>query len=396
VSAAATGPPDPPWWALLPHAQAEVSCGEQTHRLLWAEGRLTAADHPDAEGELVLAALGGDRSECVDLVGWWGGRRDDLEVLAVGPRSAADELTVTPENVTGFGLSQGWVAYAPLTGRTFPLHAVAPWAQRLPWGMAVYGAVLRALDPTPVMRRRAAMRATAAARWQLAAGRPPYAGTGGASFVRTGHMSSVRTVRMRSVTGRVSSVRTGRLLASMPGRPQIRDELQRATERRRELFSLLALGPEFQLRLSAAVAAAWADGGSRAGGRDAARPALVAALAGRLAPAAQAWLGVDPGRVDVSLHEGEGWGRLAVSGTGRERRLAAALPVGWLASVWAAGLAVTAGHLVVAVTAAAWPDATVLGVPEPGADPVILKVRAAEAGGWTVAVGSGGRGDGAP
>ncbi len=85
VSTARTGPPDPPWWALLPPAQAEVSCGEQTHRLLWAEGRLTAADHPDAEGELVLAALGGDRSECVDLVGWWGARRDDLEVLAVGP-----------------------------------------------------------------------------------------------------------------------------------------------------------------------------------------------------------------------------------------------------------------------------------------------------------------------
>ncbi len=382
MSTASTGPPDPPWWAGLPPAQAEVSCGEQTHRLLWAEGRLTAADHPDAEGELVLAALGGDRSECVDLVGWWGGRRDDLEVLAVGPRSAADELTLTPENVTGSGLGQGWVAYAPLAARTFPLHAVAPWAQRLPGGMAVYGAMLRALDPTTVMRRRVAMRATAAARRQLAAGRSPYAGTGGASFVRTGHVSSVRTGRMRSVTGRVSSVRTGRLLASMPGRPQIRDEMQRATARRRELFSLLALGPEFQLRLCATVAAAWADGGSRAGERDAARPALVAALAGRLAPAAQAWLGVDPGRVDVSLHEGAGWGRLAVSGTGRERRLSAALPVGWLASVWAAGLAVTAGHLVVAVTAAAWPDATVLGVPEPGADPVILNVRA-EGSNWT-------------
>ena len=110
MSTARTGPPDPPWWALLPPAQAEVSCGEQTHRLLWAEGRLTAADHPDAEGELVLAALGGDRSECVDLVGWWGARRDDLEVLAVGPRSAADELTVTPQNVAESGLSQraGW------------------------------------------------------------------------------------------------------------------------------------------------------------------------------------------------------------------------------------------------------------------------------------------------
>ena len=56
MSTARTGPPAPPWWALLPPAQAEVSCGEQTHRLLWAEGRLTATDHPDAEGELVLAA----------------------------------------------------------------------------------------------------------------------------------------------------------------------------------------------------------------------------------------------------------------------------------------------------------------------------------------------------
>ena len=246
--------------------------------------------------------------------------------------------------------------------------------------MAVYGALLRAWDPTTVMRRRAAMQATAATRRQLAAGRSPYAGTG--AHPSCAPATCPRCAPPHTLSDRpLSSVRTGR--TSWPrcrdGRRSVTSCSARA-ERRRELFSLLALGPEFQLRLSATVAAAWADGGSRAGERDAARPALVAALAGRLAPAAQAWLGVDPGRVDVSLHEGEGWGRLAVSGTGRERRLSAALPVSWLASVWAAGLAVTAGHLVVAVTAAAWPDATVLAVPEPGADPVILKVRAAEAG----------------
>ena len=395
MSTGRTGAPGPPWWALLPPAEAEVSCGEQTHRLRWAEGRLTATDHPDAEGELVLAALGGDRSECVDLVGWWGARRDDLEVLAVGPRSAADELTVTPESVAGSGLSPGgWVAYAPLVAGPFPMHAVAPWAQRLPGGLTVYGALLRAFDPT-ARRRRVAMRATIAARRQLAAGGSGYAGPRAAAFAHFGRVSSVRTGPMRQVTGRVSSVRTGRMLASVPGRPQIHDEMQRAAAHRRELFSLLALGPEFQLRLSATVAAAWADGGSRAGERGAARPALTAALAGRLAPAAQAWLGVDPGRVDVSLHEGEGWGQLAVSGTGRERRLSAALPAGWLASVWAPGLAVTAGHLIVAVTAAAWPDATLLAVPEPGADAVILKVRAAQAGGWTVVAAGGDRGNGA-
>ena len=51
------------WWEPLPPAQAEVSCGDKTHRLRWERGKLTALDHPDTEEELVLAALGGDRSE---------------------------------------------------------------------------------------------------------------------------------------------------------------------------------------------------------------------------------------------------------------------------------------------------------------------------------------------
>jgi hypothetical protein len=368
MSPAYAGQASPPWWALLPPAEARVSCGEATHRLRWEEGRLTAADHPDAEAELVLAALGGDRSECVDLVEWWGRRGDDLEVLAVGPRSATDELTVTPQSVPGFGVIRtGWVAYAPLTARgfgvmrasrTFKAQPMA-WPQRVPGGLAGYGAMLRA----------------GYGAWLRARGQPPARVRPGsvASFLRAGPgPAPVRPLR--------------------PHMQQFRDQMRRASERRTELFSLLALGPEFQLRLSATVAAAWADGGARTGDRDAGRPALIAALAGRLAPAAQAWLGVDPGRVDVSLHEGEGWGRLALSGTGRDRRLSAALPVGWLASVWAAGLAVTAGHLIVAVTAGAWPQATVLGVPEPGADPVVLTVRAA-AEGWTLAAGDG---DGGP
>ncbi len=395
MSAGYAGQASPPWWGPLPPAEAQVPCGEQTHRLRWAEGKLTAVDHPGADEELVLAALGGDRSECVDRLEWWGSRGDDLEVLTVGPRSGADRLTLTPESVAEFGVGQGgWVAYAPLTGRTMlrtsrtfavrqigspgPLQSLRPWAQRVPGGMAVYGAMLRRWGPATVLRRQAAMQATAAMKRQLSAGRPPHAGPRA-----------------------VSSARTGRMLRQVaPGRQQFRDQMRRASERRAELFSLLALGREFQLRLSATVAAAWADGGSRAADRDSARPALVAALAGRLAPAAQAWLGVDPSQVDVSLHEGEGWGRLVVSGTGRDRSLSAALPADWLASVWAAGLAVTGGHLVVAVTSADWPDATVLGVPEPGADPVILKVRAAErdgtAGdGWTLAAADG-QGNGAP
>src|SRR5215831_1434660 len=141
MSTADAGPASLPWWAALPPVEAQVSCGEDTHRLRWAEGRLTALDHSDAEGELVLAALGGERSECVDLVEWWGRRSDDLEALAVGPRSAADELTVTPESMAEFGAGQGgWVAYAPRTARGFAvgwaggIHAVRrvpPWGPRL-------------------------------------------------------------------------------------------------------------------------------------------------------------------------------------------------------------------------------------------------------------------------
>jgi len=57
-----------PWWAALCPAQSRISCGTGKHLIRWADGQLTAADHADAEGELVLAALGGDKSECGDAV----------------------------------------------------------------------------------------------------------------------------------------------------------------------------------------------------------------------------------------------------------------------------------------------------------------------------------------
>jgi hypothetical protein len=323
----APGAAGPQWWALLPPAQARVSCGDGTHALRWNEGTLTALDHPDTEEELVLAALGGDRPACVGLIESWGRRGDDLQVLAVGPRSAADEVIIPAADDSAWfgGPGRGWVASAPVGAGPFG------------WPRASH------------LARRTRVRP----------GRP-MASTGMSGGARV--MSARPMLRAR--------------------RQRFRGGADRAAERREELFSLLALGPEFQMRLSATVAAAWGDGGP-AGGRDASRPALIAALAGRLAPAARAWLGIDPARVDVSLHEDAGWGRLAFSGD----RLDAALPVGWLASVWAPGLAVIAGHLVVAVTEAAWPGGTVLAVPGPGADPVVLKVRAVD-GGWIRAEGA--------
>jgi hypothetical protein len=50
------------------------------------------------------------------------------------------------------------------------------------------------------------------------------------------------------------------------------------------------------------------------------------------------------------------------------------VPVSWLASVWACGLAVVDGHLVVAVEEPGWPRARVLALPSPGAPPVRLDV----------------------
>jgi hypothetical protein len=320
----------PPWWALLPPAQTGVSCGGHTHQLRWSEGTLIALDHPDAEGERVLAALGGDRCECIDLVESWGAHGDDLEVLAIGPRSAADKLTIGPDEIEQL---QGGGMWRP------PAH-----------GSVLSYARLRPHATLPA-RLRARLTPHRGAQPRVSA------------FFSGSHIAGSRSAYV------ISGPRT-------PGQPE------RDVEWRAGLLSLLALGGEFQFRLSATVAAAWADGGSRAGDAATRGPALVAALAGRVAPAAAAWLGTRPDLVDVVPHEGPDWGRLQATGTGSEREASVALPVGWLASIWAAGLAVTAGHLIVAVTEAAWPDATVLGVPEPGADPVILKLRAAD-GGWT-------------
>jgi hypothetical protein len=363
----------PPWWAALPPAEVQVSCGAGTHRLRWAEGRLSAADHPDAEGELVLGALGGERSECMDLVEAWGSRGDDLEVLAVGPRSAADELTITADDVAdvhaGGGLF-GFARLAPVPPRLAPRAVSAlPLPQRI-------GGPIRWVQGRPVgyggFLPGAALRRAVAMGWARG-GR-----TVGQVAGSAGHFPLAAGPSRRLI---------------LPGRRRAAGGTERAAARRQELLSLLALGTEFQFRLSATVAAAWADGGSRAGDRAAGRPALVAALTGRLAPAARSWLGIDPGQVEAVPHEDAGWGRLTLSGAGRGRRLRAALPVGWLASVWAAGLAVTAGHLIVEVSEAAWPEAVVLGVLEPGADPVILRVRAGGEG-WTLAR-PGGNGAGA-
>ena len=157
-------------------------------------------------------------------------------------------------------------------------------------------------------------------------------------------------------------------------------ELGQLNQRRNDMLSLLALGYGFQARLIGHVIAAHTD---RPDEEDEAgpgiRPVLTAALAGRLAPVAEQWLGIDPDQVVVSLHPGfggPGWGSVEMTGRGEQRRLHVSLPAAWLARVWAPGLALVGGHLVVAVRRAGWPDAQVLALRTPGAEPVPLDVHA--------------------
>jgi hypothetical protein len=81
------------------------------------------------------------------------------------------------------------------------------------------------------------------------------------------------------------------------------------------------------------------------------------------------------GEVLAAVHEGDGWGAVALTGKGAARRLRVALPAGWLAAVWAAGLGLVGRHLVVAVIEPGWPDARVLALRAPGAEPAPLGVH---------------------
>jgi len=336
-----------PWWAAFGPAETQVSCGGHQHVIRWADGRLIAASHPDAEGELVMAALGGEPPRCVQLLQAWGARDGDLEVLAIGPRSAADRVDASmpgdveelwpglPPHLVGRGL---WPS--PRRPAMFASAVAARRRRTAAWGRAVLGAGTAA-RPRAVVGSRPMIRA--------AGYRSVFAFSGGGFFQRDDPAA------------------------------------ERAHARVSELHSLFALGSEFQWRLSGAVAAAW-SGGQPGHDPAAARPALTAALTGRLAPVAQAWLGADPDRVEVTVHDGDGWGQLSATpatpaSAGQRPGLTAALPPDWLARVWAPGLALAAGRLVVAVPGAQWPRARVLALAAPGSEPAPLDVRW-EAGQW--------------
>jgi hypothetical protein len=322
-----------PWWAAFGPAQAEVSCGTGTHTLRWADGTLAAADHPDAEGELVLAALGGDTTPCLDLVRSWGRHSDDLSVLAIGPRSAADQLTITTETLDELGLQVGGG----------------------PGAVSIGGTVAR-------IRRSTSSYSF---------------GSSGGGFI------SARSAPMRARAGGASHMTARRAAVSRLMRMHHLGQGPDGDNDGTDLLQLLALGEPFQRRLSGAVAHAWSAEGEQADRASRAPAALTAALTGRLAPAAADWLDVDAANVEARIHDGAGWGELHVTQSGGARHLRARLPVSWLATVWAPGFAVVGGHLVVHVLDAAWPTARVLALRAPGAKPTELSIRADTAH-WSV------------
>ena len=326
-----------PWWATFGPAETTWRCGGLQHRLRWEAGRLTAPDHPEAEGELVLGALGGDQPECIRLLRAWGEHSDDLDVLMLGPRCSADMLTVDSRDVGQLRLgSVGWAAHVPRPGSA--PGGVIPGAP-LTWS-SLWFRTLR----TFAVNAGGLPRGTAA--------------YGPGRAARATQMAMLRTAQGVFLAHRPGSAR-----AFWRGTGQ---DLDRQLARRAELLELLALGPAFQFRLSAAVAAAWSE-------RDpgTARPALAAALAGRLAPAIAAWLHINPD--DVSCSVGS---ERAITGHRDGRKgIRAAVPVSWLSEVWAAGLALVDGHLVTGITRAEFPNADVLALEAPDGQPAALALR---------------------
>jgi hypothetical protein len=90
-----TDRPNGPWFDCLPSCATHLQCGQGWHTIRWEAGELRLLNHPDAEGELVLAALGGEKARCVEVAEAWTRHAEDLSVLAVGPRSAADKIAVS-------------------------------------------------------------------------------------------------------------------------------------------------------------------------------------------------------------------------------------------------------------------------------------------------------------
>jgi hypothetical protein len=91
VSEAAT----PRLWSGLEPVDARLGA----HAIRWEAGELVLVDHPDPEAEEALAALGGARCPCLDLLAAWRAQHVDPSVLTVGPHHPGEPVRLDPEVV---------------------------------------------------------------------------------------------------------------------------------------------------------------------------------------------------------------------------------------------------------------------------------------------------------
>jgi hypothetical protein len=107
-----------PWWLGLPPAQTTVHCAGRHHQIWWDAGQLSALDHGDPEGERALAALGGQRCPCIDLLDAWERHQDDARVLVLATRGPADQLVASDDDrYPHLGLAQPQVLQGPTLAR---------------------------------------------------------------------------------------------------------------------------------------------------------------------------------------------------------------------------------------------------------------------------------------
>ncbi len=277
-----------PWWTGLAPAQATVTCAGAEHRLRWEAGELSAPDHDDAEAERALAALGGERCACVELLDAWAARRDDPRLLVLASRGPADPFAPPGDETPRFGRGRAAVSGG------FSLHTFS------------------AVRPVAAARARRSPRAMGVAH---RAGASVAYGVGGAG---------------------VPIGRAGAGAGPKAGG---------GAEAEDELIALLGLRGGLSERLVATAAAAWRERlESRDRGATRVRAQLQAALYGRACAAIRSWLGEIDREVRLTMiKEGEDPWLSAEDGA-----VDARLPYGWLVDVWAKGLATTWGRFCVA------------------------------------------------
>ena len=121
-----TDGPNDPWFGCLPPCEAHVPCGQGRHVVRWEAGALRLSSHPDPEGELVLAALGGEKARCVEVAEAWARHTGDLSMLTVGPRGPADEIPLSWDEVDAAAQSSGRVPVPPGPSRAAPMRLASP------------------------------------------------------------------------------------------------------------------------------------------------------------------------------------------------------------------------------------------------------------------------------